>query len=202
MRQLLRRFRAVSFFAVFFALLWGLLGFGVGLSKGLDAAGVRGFSIGSTAWLGGVQTAGWWAVAGAGSGLLFALLLAIRERRTSWRSLSRLRAAIWGALGAATFVSSWAVINHLILSNTATASRLAFFLVYFSVLGGASASLVLGVARNRKWHGVTNLLAKGSFLSAVTKGATRGGLMVDQLSPIPESVGTRGSDLRTDETDA
>ncbi len=133
---MLRRIRGVLVMAALWALTWGVVGVLIGLFK----------------WYRGdlIDSIGrWFGVVGAINGLLFALVLAIAERKQSVATLSLARFALWGGV-ATLVVPLFTTLIVLYVFGPSDFGIPITPLAEFMALGMVSATAILLIARHGK----------------------------------------------------
>ena len=144
---MIRRVRGALVVAAAWAITWGVVGVGIGLIKWFrnDLSDVSPVSLPIAATL-ILSLAGWFAVAGAINGLMFALVVAFMERRQSVASISLARFALWGAV--ATLIAPILAVIVLVAIIGPAGGFVSFEGIAESAgLGMASAAAVLLLAR-------------------------------------------------------
>ena len=144
-----RRLRAAGTIAVMWALVWLPIGLALALYAARhppDPSNVIARPV-DVPWFVAA-----WTLWGAVSGGVFAVLLALAERRRTLGELSLPRMALWGAVGAATLPTALTLIDvvQAPLSLRLYDWRLGLTgLTVSAVLGGACAAMTLALARRR-----------------------------------------------------
>ncbi len=147
---MLRRIRGALVIAALWAVTWGLVGIAIGLVKWYRGDLFDVFPVPATFALRLIlERSEWFVVVGAINGLLFALVLALAERRQSVATLSLARFALWG--GVATLVlPSIAVLVLLIIYGPSSTGVSLEPLAEVVGLGMACSAVILLIARRNK----------------------------------------------------
>ncbi len=141
---MLRRIRGVLVMAALWALTWGVVGVLIGLFKWY-----RGDLIENVALSVILSIGRWFGVVGAINGLLFALVLAIAERKQSVATLSLARFALWGGV-ATLVVPLFTTLIVLYVFGPSDFGIPITPLAEFMALGMVSATAILLIARHGK----------------------------------------------------
>jgi len=147
---MLRRIRGALVIAALWAVTWGLVGIAIGLVKWYRGDLIDVFPVPATFALRLIlERSEWFVVVGAINGLLFALVLALAERRQSVATLSLARFALWG--GVATLVlPAIAVLVLLIVYGPSSTGVSLEPLAEVVGLGMACSAVILLIARRNK----------------------------------------------------
>jgi hypothetical protein len=137
MRTFFRRLRGTLGLASLWAAVW--LPTGVLLSLVL---GWTGHSLRLPSWYLGA-----WTVLGASSGAVFAMLLALFERRRSLQDLSVRRLSIWGAAAGAALPIAGSLLLVAFVSGLSLSSDAPVVFAVLALLGASSAWATLTIAR-------------------------------------------------------
>lgn len=90
--------------------------------------------------------AGLWMLAGAVSGAIFAVILALAERNRTLSNLSIRRLAIWGGIGASLVPATFLVLEAFVFTHGNWWSGATLVLAVAAALGAASAAATLKLA--------------------------------------------------------
>lgn len=104
-----------------------------------------------------IAAAVFYGLVGLWAGVVFALCMLVSERRSPFDALRVSRVAVWGALGGLSFPAVGWILSTFDESFTVTGALYAF--IYCGVLGAASGTAMLWVARRAGTEGVAALSA-------------------------------------------
>jgi hypothetical protein len=136
-RTFLRRLRG----AISLALLWAAVWLPAGALLTL-LSGWTGHSLRLPLWYFGI-----WTALGALSGGVFALLLAVLERRQSFQQLSARRLAIWGAIAGGAIPIGGSLLIVALFSDLSLSADAPSAFASMALLGAACAVATLSLAR-------------------------------------------------------
>jgi hypothetical protein len=142
---MLRQLRAILAFAILWAGVWAVVGFGLGLIKWLRFA--REFHPVSGPFTVGAVSAILCCVLGALCGGGFAVLMSRAERDRTIGDLSLRRTALWGGLGGALPLLAIGVFWSLVLGHALYAIVYVAYAAIFGAVGATLAGLSLAAAR-------------------------------------------------------
>ena len=147
---MLRRIRGFVVMATLWALTWGFVGILTGLFRWYRGDLIDVLPTPATVALAVIfSIARWFAVVGGINGLVFAVVIAIAERRQSLAALSLARFALWGGVAALVLP----IVTTLIIVYAFGPSDFGVSLTplaEFLALGMASAAAILLIARRGK----------------------------------------------------
>lgn len=142
--RLLRLLRGTIGTAITWAVGWTLAGTALRLAQaavfdffGLDASLLLRFTV-----IGGL----FYAISGAFAGGLFAMLMAVNERRRTFSELSTRRVVAWGTLAGLSYPVLWFTVRT-VMFGSAYIGGLLFSFIVPAALGAASAWGMLSLAR-------------------------------------------------------
>ena len=147
---MLRRFRGVLVMAALWAFTWGVVGVLIGLFKWYRGDLIDVLPTPMSVAISVILSIGkWFGVVGAINGLLFALVLAIAERKQSVATLSLTRFALWGGV-ATLVVPLFTTLIFLYVFGPSDFGISITPLAEFMALGMVSATAILLIARRGK----------------------------------------------------
>jgi len=140
MSNLLHRIRGLAGVGITWGALWGVIGAGIGLVLGLVSPGAWDWTNPILGWAFGMG------LYGAVSGVGFATLLSLGERRKTILDLSLRRVAIWGVLGSAAVPLLLNAMGLFGLGEAPLADILGA-VAFTGLLGGTFAPASVAIAR-------------------------------------------------------
>lgn len=142
--RLLRLLRGTIGTAITWAVVWAVAGTALRLAQG---AVIDFLGLGTSLFLRFTLFGGlFYAISGALAGGLFAMLMAVGERRRTFSELSTRRVVAWGTLAGLSYPVLWFTVRTVMLGSTSIGGLLFSFIVP-AALGAASAWTMFSLAR-------------------------------------------------------